>query len=115
MIALPDHLAHRIRTAATLLANLSNDVPNAPPTIFGIVASIATGAPEVQFPAYDALLVAFVAGELDGIAAALDEPLPLLLVAAGVEKEIAADEEAMANALSMARLATRSGDHANEM
>ena len=99
---LDEDLARRIRTAAALLVNLSEGVPKAPKTVCGVVASVASGSPEAAFPPDDAIFVGFLAGELEGLAVGLNAPLPLVLVAAGIEEAIAADEEAMTNARSMA-------------
>ena len=105
---LPDHLARRIRTAALLIVDLTKEVPSAPPTVFGVVASIGSGCPEADF-ADNAVLVGFLAGELNGLATGLDVPLPLLLVAAGVEEGVAADAEAMTNARAMVKWVGQTG------
>ena len=109
---LPDHLAHRVQTAAQMLLELATDVRGAPRTVYGIVASITSGAPEAEYPEHDMVMVASMAGELAGIAAAFDVPLPLLLVAAGVAQETASDPESMRNAVAMARFAERSSKNA---
>ena len=109
---LPDHLARRIQMAAQVLLEIATNVRDAPKTVYGIVASIASGAPEAEYPEHDVVMVASMAGELAGIAAALDVPLPLLLVAAGVAQETAADPESMRNAVVMARFAERSSKSA---
>lgn len=98
---LPDHLARRIRTAAALILDFTKEVPLAPPTVFGVVASVGTGSPEADF-ADNAILLGFLAGELNGLATGLEVPLPLLLVAAGIAVEVAADEESITNARVMA-------------
>lgn len=98
---LPDHLARRIRTAAALILDFTKDVPLAPSTVFGVVASMGSGSPEADF-SESVVLTGFLAGELNGLAIGLEVPLPLLLVAAGIDEAIAADEEAMTNARVMA-------------
>ena len=102
MLDLPDHLVRRIRTAAALILDFTKDVPSAPSTVFGLVASVGSGSPEADFDE-NAVLVGFLAGELNGLATGLDVPLPLLLVAAGIEETVAADEESMTNARAMVR------------
>ena len=90
---LPDHLARRVQTAAQMLLELATDVRDAPKTVYGLVVSITSGAPEAEYPEDDVVLIASAAGELAGIAAALDVPLPLLLVAAGVAEATTPDSD----------------------
>jgi len=111
---LPEHLARRVRTSATLLIDLAAGVPTAPTTVFGVVSSFASGAPEAEFPADVAIMLSFLAGELAGMAAALRTQVPMLLLAAGLEKETIGDDDALAHAFSMERVSARSGDQAGE-